>query len=216
MVEEITERLKIGEISLEEVEKMTETKPLAKADRGTSVEALTHEAAQRFCGKADYRLEDCGGGTNNTTRLLIFEGDAYMLRLYNTHEEREKAEFEHRLLEALGRLTPGLPFGVPQPAEGDAGASLIRLKEGKLAAMFRYLDGVAPDFGHPAQAGAFGWAAGMLSSALERLEQQGADLDLPAYPPYYALASAHPSCPLEEVTRFCADPPLGGACTCAG
>jgi homoserine kinase type II len=173
-------------------------------------DTLAHEAALRFCGSADYRLEVCGGGTNNTTRHLAYAGKAYMLRLYNTHEEWEKAAFEHQLLIALGRLTPGLPFGVPLPDKRAAGAGLIRLKNGKLAAMFRYLDGVAPDFGLPAQAEAFGRAAGRLSAALERVERleagQEAGLELPAYPPYYALASAHPSCPLDEVLRFCWEP----------
>jgi homoserine kinase type II len=169
-------------------------------------DTLAHEAALRFCGSADYRLEVCGGGTNNTTRQLAYAGKAFMLRLYNTHEEWEKAAFEHQLLTAVGRLTPGLTFGVPQPEMGAAGAGLIRLENGKLAAMFRYLDGVAPDFGQPAQAEAFGRAAGRLSEALERVERQEAGLELPAYPPYYALASAHPSCPLDEVFRFCGEP----------
>lgn len=173
-------------------------------------DALVHEAALRFCGSADYRLEACGGGTNNTTRYLAYAGKTFMLRLYNTHEDWEKAAFEHQLLTALGRLTPGLPFGVPQPEKGAAGSGLIRLENGKLAAMFRYLDGVAPDFGQPAQAEAFGRATGRLSEALERVEQEGAGreagLELPAYPPYYALASAHPSCPLDEVIRFCREP----------
>lgn len=173
-------------------------------------DALVNEAALRFCGSADYRLEACSGGTNNTTRYLAYAGKAFMLRLYNTHEEWEKAAFEHQLLTALGRLTPGLPFGVPQPEKGAAGSGLIRLENGKLAAMFRYLDGVAPDFGQAAQAEAFGRAVGRLSAALERVEREGAGreagLELPAYPPYYALASAHPSCPLDEVIRFCREP----------
>jgi homoserine kinase type II len=173
-------------------------------------DALAHEAALRFCGSADYRLEACGGGTNNTTRHLAYAGKAFMLRLYNTHEEWEKAAFEHQLLMELGRLTPRLPFGVPQPEKGTAEAGLIRLENGKLAAMFRYLEGVTPDFGLPAQAEAFGRAAGQLSGALERVERQEAGreagLELPAYPPYYALASAHPSCPLDEVLRICREP----------
>ncbi|MFM9327865.1 phosphotransferase [Paenibacillus mesotrionivorans] len=169
-------------------------------------DTLANEAALRFCGSADYRLEVCGGGTNNTTRHLAYAGQAYMLRLYNTHEEWEKAAFEHQLLIALRRLMPGLPFGIPQPEMGAAGVGLIRLENGKLAAMFRYLDGAAPDFGLPAQAEAFGRAAGQLSGALEQVEQQEAGLDLPAYPPYYALAAAHPSCPLYEVLRFCWEP----------
>ncbi len=175
-------------------------------------DALAHEAALRFCGSADYRLEVCGGGTNNTTRHLAYAGKAFMLRLYNTHGEWEKAAFEHQLLMALGRLTPGLPFGIPHPEKGAAGAGLIRLSGGKLAAMFRYLDGVAPDFGLPMQAEAFGRAAGQLSGALEQVEGQETGLELPAYPPYYALASAHPSCPLDEVLRFCREPSAEFAC----
>lgn len=182
-------------------------------------DALVHEAALRFCGSADYRLEACGGGTNNTTRLLTCADNRFMLRIYNTHEDWEKAAFEHQLLAALGRLTPGLPFGVPQPEKGAAGAGLIRLSDGKLAALFRYLDGVAPDFGQPAQAEAFGRAAGRLSEALERVERlengREAGLELPAYPPYYALASAHPSCPLDEVLRFCREP-AGEFAGCGG
>lgn len=175
-------------------------------------DVLVHEAARCFCGPEDYRLEDSGGGTNNTTRLLACAGNRYMLRLYNTHGEQEKAEYEHRLLNALARLTPGLPFGVPRPAEGAAGSSLIRLSSGKLAAMFRYLDGVTPDFGLPAQAEAFGKAAGQLSEALARLEEREAGLSSPLYPPYYALDLALPSCGLGEVIRFCGEPPEEFAC----
>lgn len=180
---------------------------MTEQNRREAAETLAHEAARQFCGGEAYRLEDCGGGTNNTTRLLTCGGDRFILRLYNTHGEMEKAEYEHRLLDELGRLEPGLSFGVPQSVAFAAGGSLIRLEGGKLAALFRYMDGRTPDFGLPAQSEAFGHAAGELSRALERLADGKAGLELPAYPPYYELASAHPACPPHEVAQFCAAPP---------
>ncbi|HZG83476.1 phosphotransferase [Paenibacillus sp.] len=166
----------------------------------TDADAAAREALARFF--PGERLTARGGpsGMNNTTRYVERQGALYVLRVYETHRDEEKVGFELAVLTALARRP--LPFRVPEPVPAPEGVC-VRLEDGRLAALFRHIDGARPDPTRPGAARGLGRAAGALSEAL-----RGVRVGLrPAYPPYYELDAAHPLCPTEAVERFCAAPP---------
>lgn len=144
---------------------------------------------------------------NNTTRYVEVDGARYVLRIYETHREERKALTEHAVLEQLSKQR--LPFQVPVPVKTSDGRTVIRVGEGtddsppKIASLFHYIQGDNPLFGCKEQLFAFGHAVGRLLFALAEIRLQ----DSPAYPPYYELERAHPSCPLDRVAEFCSSPP---------
>jgi|GEM_PF-300314 len=74
---------------------------------------------------------------------------------------------------------------------------------GKIAALFRYMEGENPVFDSLAALRAFGRTAGRLSRALA-----GVRVDAePVYRPYYELDLVHPQCTLADAAAFCAGPP---------
>ncbi|MDF2925269.1 MAG: aminoglycoside phosphotransferase [Paenibacillaceae bacterium] len=168
------------------------------------------EAVARFFGNVQFAVAASAGGMNNTTVKITVEEKSYMLRRYNTHQDVDKAEFEHAVLRRLSRPGNGSPlsFRVPEPVLSLEGASVIRLREGgRLAAAFRYIEGCAPDFREEAQAAAFGAAAGELVVRMSGLlEELGTDAR-PAYPPYYELGLPGGTYSLPEAIRFCMAPP---------
>jgi homoserine kinase type II len=169
----------------------------------------TREAAGAFWGDAPFTVEEGPSGMNNTTRRINIGGELYMLRIYNSHMEPEKARFEHLVLRRLAGADRPLSFRVPEPIAARNGETVVRIgrEEGKLAASFRYIEGRRPVLSNPGEAEVFGAAAGELQAALSKVEKElGSDMR-PAYPPYYELGSAHPRCSLPEIARFCASPP---------
>lgn len=169
------------------------------------LEAVIREAGDRFFGAGAYTVASSTGGMNNTTRKISFGGRDYILRLYDTHQEMIKAEFEHAVLAALCGMELG--YRVPEPVAARTGETVIRLERGKLAAAFRFIEGSAPDLRIPAQAEGFGAAAGRLAKGLAAVEAELGEGLRPAYPPYYELGDANAAYPLSEAVRFCAAPP---------
>jgi len=145
-------------------------------------------------------------GMNNTTRFVDRGEERYVLRVYETHRDADKAAFEHRTLLALARVD-GLPFSVPGPVRTARGETIATTDEGKIAALFRRIDGVNPTLRTTKQLRSFGRTAGSLSKALAAVGP--AVGGTPAYPPYYELELIHPSCPLSDVETFCESPPDG-------
>lgn len=183
------------------------------------------EAAEAFLGDEGYEAEEGQSGMNNTTRRIRYGGKRYMLRIYNTHRDPEKARFEHLVLRKLAEHVPPLSFRVPVPLAARTGETVVWVgamegtegteegmdgkggAEGRLAACFRYIEGRRPDLENRFEAEVFGAAVGELLGAMSGVEKGlGQDLT-PQYPPYYELGSAHPRCSLPEVARFCACPP---------
>lgn len=150
-------------------------------------------------------LETGETGYNNMTRFVEAADGRYVLRIYGTHRDPGKIRFEHEVLESLGANLL-LPFRVPQPVRNPlSGETFMQLEDGsaRYACLFRYIEGIRPDAGSPAFPEAAGDASGCLSDALGRLRPRQA----PAYPPYYRMDAAHPSCSPSYVADFCAHPP---------
>jgi homoserine kinase type II len=165
-----------------------------------------HEAVSFFWGNAEYMQVDGPSGMNNTTVRLLVDGERYILRIYDTHRDMDKALFEHKVLQALNKRRMG--FQVPEPVKSLEGGTVVRLPgSGKLAAVYYFIDGRVPDFSVPAESAAFGESAAVLMKVMEEAGDEIMEAMEPIYPPYYMLGSAHPLCPLPEVARFCASPP---------
>lgn len=148
-------------------------------------------------------LSEGESGSNNTTRYIRCGGETYVLRLYETHRDAAKIRFEHEVLLALG--AERLPFAVPRPVRDRTGATIFQLADGtkRYGCLFAYLPGGRPDSRVPAAAHAVGRAVGQLSLALSRIQVNA----VPAYPPYYEMDLAHPSCPPDKLAAFCERPP---------
>ncbi|WP_379152904.1 phosphotransferase enzyme family protein [Paenibacillus sp. sgz5001063] len=147
-------------------------------------------------------LEKRSGGWNNTTYIVNGGARKSILRIYDTHRDREKIEFEHALLQKLGKLA--LPFKIPVPVCTPAGETVVQLKDadGKFACLFKYIDGDSPSEGDSGYLESFGEAAGVLSSTLADIH---AGLS-PVYKPYYELRQAYPLCSADTIRELCLKP----------
>lgn len=148
-------------------------------------------------------MEKRSGGWNNTTYIIKGNGRKGVLRIYDTHRDKEKIEFEHKVLLELNKLN--LPFGTPQPVCTVDGNTLVLLEEldGKFACLFRYIEGDSPAGEDAGYYESFGLAAGQLSAALAGMNP-GLQ---PVYRPYYELLQAYPLCTRETVRELCQNPP---------
>jgi homoserine kinase type II len=131
------------------------------------------------------------------------EGQRAVLRIYDTHRDRNKIKFEHAVLQKLGTMS--LPFKVPLPILTSTGETLIQLGEGdgKFACLFKYIEGDSPSEGNAGFYESFGEVAGTLSVVLADI-----NLGLPtAYPPYYELRQSYPLCTRETLRELYLKPP---------
>lgn len=153
--------------------------------------------------KWDGTLEKRSGGWNNTTYIVSGNGRKGVLRIYDTHRDRGKIEFEHAVLLELRKLS--LPFGTPLPVQAVDGATLVQLEErgGKFACLFRYMEGDSPTEQDTGYYESFGMAAGQLSAVLAGIDP----VLKPVYRPYYELCQAYPLCTEETVRELCHNPP---------
>lgn len=152
-----------------------------------------------FNGTASRR----SGGWNNKTWFIHNDSCRSVLRIYDTHQDKDKILFEHAVLTALQQT--GLTYRVPAPILTQHGESLVQLTDGsgKYACLFSYIDGITPTGGYAGYAHSLGEAAGQLSWKLAELNLERS----PAYPPYYNLLQSYPLCSRERVLDFCSQPP---------
>ncbi|MCM3690781.1 phosphotransferase [Neobacillus niacini] len=140
-------------------------------------------------------------GANNTTRFVTVDDEQYVLRIYETHQDEDKVKYEHVLLDALADMP--LTFSIPQPVRSCDGKTIVKTRDGKIAGLFRYLDGVNPTLNKLTEIHSFGRTAGQLSASLAHVQID----QLPAYRPYYEIENTHPSCSLQDILIFCKNPP---------
>ncbi|MGN7763822.1 phosphotransferase [Paenibacillus sp. 22594] len=149
-------------------------------------------------------LRKRSGGWNNTTYFVENSTHRAVLRIYDTHRDRDKIEFEHAVLEKLGGQD--LPFKVPVPICTLDGDTVVQLKDadGKFACLFKYIDGDSPAEEENGYFESFGQAAGGLSTVLSDINLE---LD-PVYKPYYELRQAYPLCTAEVIHKLCLKLPV--------
>ncbi|WP_239004596.1 phosphotransferase enzyme family protein [Paenibacillus tepidiphilus] len=147
-------------------------------------------------------MKERSGGWNNTTYMVDSARGRAVLRIYNTHRDRNKIEFEHTVLQQLDKLP--LPFSTPLPLTAAGGETMVELEEsGKYACLFRYIEGVTPLEEGSGYYASFGTSAGILSEVLAEIEPELP----PVYRPYYELRTAYPLCTNAAVREICLNPP---------
>lgn len=155
----------------------------------------------RLFPSGDWSVQTGASGMNNTTRFVMAQGQPYVFRIYETHQDASKVKYEHSILLALQKIS--LPFRIPKPVRTPEGNTILRLEDGKLAALFHFVEGVNPTLEELPQLYSFGRTTGQLTCALEKIT-----LDLvPVYRPYYEIENTHPLCPPQAVIGFCTNPP---------
>ena len=96
-------------------------------------------------------------------------------------------------------------FKLPEPVKTAEGKTAVRLEDGsgRYMCLFGFIPGIRPKDSEFAASYSFGEAAAEMLDALQRIRPDS----LPAYRPYYELRSSYPLCGLDEVRRFCEQPP---------
>lgn len=155
----------------------------------------------QFLPQGSWSVHVGSSGMNNTTRFVETNEGRYVLRIYETHQDNSKVHYEHSALLTL--KDKFLPFYTPEPVRAQSGDTIVRASDGKIAGLFRFIEGVNPSFHESGQLKSFGLAAGQLTSALEKVQIS----QPPVYRPYYEIENTHPNCSLEDAIRFCANPP---------
>jgi homoserine kinase type II len=140
-------------------------------------------------------------GANNTTRFVSVGDSQYVLRIYETHKDEVKVEYEHGILVALAGMP--LTFSIPLPVQSQDRRTLVRSRDGKLAGLFHYLDGANPTLDDLPEIHSFGRTVGQLSASLAQVQIN----QRPAYRPYYEIENTHPRCSLQDILNFCQFPP---------
>lgn len=135
-----------------------------------TTEPQIHELLAHYFPAAACKVRSGASGMNNTTRFVEMNGERYVLRVYESHREEAKAGFEQEVLVNLSDLA--LPFRTPQPVATAAGERFLRTSEGKIAVLFRYMDGVNPASATQRELASFGRTAARLSKALSRVTVQ--------------------------------------------
>nr|WP_249902231.1 phosphotransferase [Paenibacillus sp. PK3_47] len=148
-------------------------------------------------------LHKRSGGWNNTTFFVENKTRRAVLRIYDTHKDKDKILFEHAVLGQLAALD--LPFRVPAPVRAADGNIVVELpeKDGKFACLFQYIEGDSPGDEEAGFFGSFGEAAGILSAVLAEVNPG----QVPVYRPYYELRQSYPLCSPEAVRGICLNPP---------
>lgn len=157
---------------------------------------------RRYWPKWSGTTQEGNGGWNNSTFFIENEERSCVLRIYNTHSDREKIEFEHAVLESLQQVQ--MSYMVPVPIKTETGETIVQTLDGseKYACLFEYIEGATPIEGCYPIAHSFGEAAGELSSVLAKIDPKVA----PIYRPYYEFQQSYPNCTPEIVLDFCEQP----------
>ncbi|WP_246070545.1 phosphotransferase [Paenibacillus kobensis] len=132
-------------------------------------------------GFGDWTAVARQSGMNNTTRLIETDSGRYALRLYDNHQDRGIVTLEHEMLHYL--TSSSFSLKVPEPVRNSTGDTITASSSGKLASLFRYIEGERPLSRHEAHVRSLGRATGMLSASLAQFQSTHA----PIYKPYYEL-----------------------------
>jgi homoserine kinase type II len=139
-------------------------------------------------------------GENNTTVFIMANNEQYVLRIYETHQDETKVNYEHAVLLAL--IERPLSFSIPVPMKTKYGQTIVKTHSGFLAGLFRFINGTNPALEDLDQIYSFGMVAGQLTAELAEVSVN----QLPVYRPYYDMDSTHPRCSLDQIKDFSLNP----------
>lgn len=142
-------------------------------------------------------------GWNNTTHFIDNSQRRSVMRIYNTHRDKSRIEFEVAVLDSLQAMT--LSFKIPTPIPTRSGDKLAQVQDGsgRYACLFDYIPGRSPQEDDIQAAYSFGERTGELVHALAICSVGGE----PVYPPYFELLQSYPSCNEAFILDFCKQPP---------
>ena len=90
---------------------------------------ITHMLKQYFSTE-DYRVNEGSSGMNNTTKFIVVNNKDYVLRIYESHSDKNKVDFEHKILKELSKKD--LSFKIPEPKVNFRGDTIGVTEDGKL------------------------------------------------------------------------------------
>ncbi|MFD2117806.1 phosphotransferase [Paenibacillus yanchengensis] len=143
-----------------------------------------------------YTIAEMESGMNNTTKRIIVDNEHYMLRIYDNHQESSIVEVEHQMLQALHQRS--LTIQVPQVVISKCGNTYISTEQGKLVAMYRFINGNRPRAGYYPHIVSLGKAAALLTVEM-------ASVTLPCsaqYDPYYLLPESYVALLQTDLTSY--------------
>lgn len=143
-------------------------------------------------------------GWNNTTCFIYNSRRRSVMRIYNTHRDKSRIEFEFAVLDSLQPMN--LSFKIPSPIPSTSGEKTVRVQDGsdRYACLFAYIEGAHPEEDSIQAAYSFGEKTGELVHVLA-ICSVGKE---PVYPPYFELLQSYPSCSKAFILDFCMQPPL--------
>ncbi|WP_160723687.1 phosphotransferase [Bacillus sp. USDA818B3_A] len=163
--------------------------------------SVIEEIAPLYFPNENWEMVPGPSGENNTTVFIVANNEKYVLRIYETHQDEDKVNYEHAVLLAL--MKEPLPFSVPVPMKTKEGKTIVKNSSGFLAGLFKFIDGMNPSLEDLDQIYSFGKVTGELSAKLAEVHVN----QLPVYKPYYDMDSTHPRCSLDQIQEFSLHPP---------
>ena len=149
----------------------------------------------------NYYVKSGSSGMNNTTKFLVVDNEEFILRIYESHNDNKKVNYEHAVLKALGERS--LTFNIPKPKMSLNGSTIGVSSDGKLVSMAKMIKGNNPILENVEQFYSLGSIVGEITRELGEVNIK----ENPIYSPCYELEKSYPKCPLNKVIEFCLNPP---------
>lgn len=150
----------------------------------------------------NYIIKEGSSGMNNTTKFIVVNDEEYILRIYESHKDRDKINYEHCVLNALGRMENS--FKVPAPVVNLKGETIGQTNEDKLISISKKIEGNNPKLKSKEQFYSLGKVVGEITKALSEIKVNMK----PIYVSCYELEQSYPKCQLSKVIEFCHNPPV--------
>ncbi|CAM4203067.1 phosphotransferase [Paenibacillus tarimensis] len=139
---------------------------------------------QQYDWEEPWRCEQRESGMNNTTRMIDAGDKRYVLRVYDNHNDTAKVQLEHDILMAVSGT---YSLKVPVPVVNRNGSTVTVSPEGKLAALYEFIEGERPNPDRASHVAGLGRAVGLLSLAMMEIRTDSR----PLYEPYHELADSY-------------------------
>ena len=156
---------------------------------------------KQYFNSKNYYIKEGSSGMNNTTKFLVVDNKEYILRIYESHNEVEKVNYEHCILKALKKRD--LSFNIPEPKVNLNGKTIGASSDGKLISISDMINGKNPKLESVNQFYRLGKVVGEITNALAKVDVKME----PIYSACYELEKSYPKCPLDKVIEFCINPP---------
>lgn len=156
---------------------------------------------KQYFENENYYVKKGSSGMNNTTKFLVIDNKEFVLRIYESHNDNEKVNYEHMILKALRERE--LSFNIPEPKVNLDGSTIGISSDGKLVSMTSMIRGNNPRLETIEQFNSLGRVVGEITRELGKINIE----KNPIYSPCYELEKSYPKCPLNKVIEFCINPP---------